>query len=438
MWPDSFYVLDQLVLSLARNQEIWLVVFPMMIAIELPLYLLVLTGIFRWAHYQEPEGLPHYPSISFVITCYGEGDAIEITIDTLAEQIYPGQIEILAVVDGAKQNADTYQAAMKGMRKHQGKPNRTVRVIPKWQRGGRVSTLNAGLSEAKGEFVINVDGDTSFDNDMAMRMMQQFTDPNVIASGGALRVRNWNTNLLTRMQALEYMLSMQAGKTGMAKWGVLNNISGAFGAFRKPILKQVGGWDTHTAEDLDLTMRLKQYKRRYKNTRLAFAPHAVGHTDVPDTLKGLIMQRLRWDGDLLFLFLRKHRQGLTPKLLGWGNFIFTLTYGVLQNVLLPLMVIIFMTFLVWSYPWVFVSSLMMLLYGIYLFIVVLFFIVYIGLVSERAKEDLRMAVWLPLYPIYQFFMRLITAFSMVNEVVRRSHEESSMAPWWVLKRGKRF
>ncbi|MCX9564610.1 glycosyltransferase family 2 protein, partial [Vibrio cholerae] len=193
MWPDSFYVLDQLVLSLARNQELWLVVFPMMIAIELPLYLLVLTGIFRWAYYQEPEGLAHYPSISFVITCYGEGDAIEITIDTLAEQLYPGQIEILAVVDGAKQNADTYQAAMKGMHKHQGKPNRTVRVIPKWQRGGRVSTLNAGLSEAKGEFVINVDGDTSFDNDMAMRMMQQFTDPNVIASGGALRVRNWST-----------------------------------------------------------------------------------------------------------------------------------------------------------------------------------------------------------------------------------------------------
>lgn len=81
----------------------------------------------------------------------------------------------------------------------------------------------------------------------------------MIASGGALRVRNHNANLLTKMQSLEYMLSMQAGKTGMATWGVLNNISGAFGAFRKNLLKQVGGWDTHTAEDLDLTMRLKQY-----------------------------------------------------------------------------------------------------------------------------------------------------------------------------------
>ncbi|MGI2897408.1 glycosyltransferase, partial [Vibrio alginolyticus] len=91
--------------------------------------------------------------------------------------------------------------------------------------------------------------------------------------------------------SLEYMLSMQAGKTGMATWGVLNNISGAFGAFRKNLLKQVGGWDTHTAEDLDLTMRLKQYKRRYPDNKLAFSTHSIGHTDVPDTLKGLVLQR---------------------------------------------------------------------------------------------------------------------------------------------------
>lgn len=423
---------------LLENTELWLMLFPMMVIVELPLFLLVLTGIFRWSYSESDIEITEYPSISFVITCYGEGDAIEITIDTLVEQLYPGKIEVLAVVDGAAQNEDTYQAAIRGEQRHQSVKNRNVRVIPKWQRGGRVSTLNAGLDNATGDFVINVDGDTSFDNDMALQMMKQFTDKNVIAAGGALRVRNWQDNLLTRMQSLEYMLSMQAGKTGLSNWGVLNNISGAFGAFRKNVLKQVGGWDTHTAEDLDLTMRLKQYKKRYPNNRLAFAPRAVGHTDVPHTLKGLVQQRLRWDGDLLFLFLRKHNEGLTPRLLGWGNFIFTLVYGVLQNVLLPILVSVFMFYIFWVYPIDFVIALVILIYCVYLFTVILFFTVYIGLVSEREKEDLRMAKWLPLYPFYQFFMRLITAFSMVNELFRRSHEESSMAPWWVLKKGKRF
>lgn len=138
MLQDSLVLLDYLRGMLLHNEELWLLLFPVMIIIELPLYLLVLTGIFRWSYDQEDVELTQFPSISFVITCYGEGDAIGITIDTLVEQVYPGQIEILAVVDGAVQNQDTYQAALNGELRHAGVRNRKVRVIPKWQRGGRV------------------------------------------------------------------------------------------------------------------------------------------------------------------------------------------------------------------------------------------------------------------------------------------------------------
>ncbi|MUK27256.1 glycosyltransferase family 2 protein [Aliivibrio fischeri] len=432
------YIFYSIVGMISEDTELIFILFPIMILIEMPLFILVASGVLRWSVNLSELEATSCPSISFIITCYGEGEAISETIDTLVEQIYPNKIEILVVVDGAKQNAETYQAALYGANKHQHKQMRTVKVIAKWQRGGRVSTLNAGLSEAKNDLVINVDGDTSFDNNMAWEMAKQFSDPNVLASGGALRVRNWDANLLTRMQSLEYMMSMQTGKTGMSNWGVLNNISGAFGAFRIEVIKRVGGWDTHTAEDLDLTMRLKQYKGRHPNSRLAFTPHSVGHTDAPDTLKILLMQRLRWDGDLLFLFLRKHKQGLSPSLLGWSNFVYTLVYGVIQNVVLPLLMALFSLYICLSYPITFVLSMLLFIYLIYITFIVLTFSIYIGLVSERPKEDIKLSIWLPLYPIYAFFMRLITAFSMVNEITRRSHEESSMAPWWVLKRGKRF
>lgn len=432
------YIFYSIIGMISEDTELIFILFPIMILIEMPLFILVASGVLRWSVNLSELEATSCPSISFIITCYGEGEAISETIDTLVEQVYPNKIEILVVVDGAKQNAETYQAALYGAKKHQHKKMRTVKVIAKWQRGGRVSTLNAGLSEAKNDLVINVDGDTSFDNNMAWEMAKQFSDPNVLASGGALRVRNWDANLLTRMQSLEYMMSMQTGKTGMSNWGVLNNISGAFGAFRIEVIKRVGGWDTHTAEDLDLTMRLKQYKGRHPNSRLAFTPHSVGHTDAPDTLKILLMQRLRWDGDLLFLFLRKHKQGLSPSLLGWGNFVYTLVYGVIQNVVLPLLMALFSLYVCLSYPITFVLSMLLFIYLIYITFIVLTFSIYIGLVSERPKEDIKLSIWLPLYPIYAFFMRLITAFSMVNEITRRSHEESSMAPWWVLKRGKRF
>nr|WP_253805837.1 glycosyltransferase [Vibrio mediterranei] len=406
--------------------------------VELPLILLVLIGIFNWHWKNKVPVNTHTPNVSFIITCYGEGKGIEVTVDTLVEQIYPGNIEILAVVDGAVQNVETYQTAMKLQEKYASRKDRVVRVIPKWQRGGRVSTLNTGLYKAKHDIVINVDGDTSFDNDMTFKMMRQFTDSNVIASGGALRVRNWDKNVLTRMQALEYMMSMQGGKTGTSQFGLLNNISGAFGAFRKKQLKRVGGWDTHTAEDLDLTMRLKQYKRRYQQSKLAFTPHAVGHTDAPDTLRDFVLQRLRWDGDLLFLYLRKHVKGLTPRLLGWPVFLYTMVYGVLQNVLLPIFIVLFTSYIFASYPILFFASVSFIVYGIYLGFVVVKFTVYLCLISERKKSDASLAGWLVFYPIYAVFSRFVTAFSIINETVRRSHEESSMAPWWVLKRGKRF
>ncbi|MCL9783269.1 glycosyltransferase [Vibrio sp. S4M6] len=410
----------------------------MILIAESPLILLMIIGIFRWHWKNKTTDLPHTPSISFIITCYGEGNAIRSTIDTLVEQHYPGHIEVLAVVDGAVQNQHTYQAAMKAYHDYKHRKDRVVKVIPKWQRGGRVSTLNTGLLKARHELVINVDGDTSFDNNMALVMAQQFRDKNVIASGGALRVRNARKNILTRMQALEYMMSMQGGKTGTTQFGLLNNISGAFGAFRKKVLQRAGGWDTHTAEDLDLTMRLKQYKGRYRSTKLAFTPHAIGHTDAPETVKDFILQRLRWDGDLMFLYVRKHIKGLSPKLLGWPVFLYTLIYGVLKNVILPIIVIWYLIHIVVSYPTVLAVTAAVLIYSVYLLVVLLKFTIYWVLISERKANDIKLSGWLFLYPIYALFSRFITAFSIFNEVIRRSHEESSMAPWWVLKRGKKF
>lgn len=439
---ESLGLAQFIVYSLSEQWEAVLLFLPVLLLIEMPLIVMVNIGLLRWYWHQpemqETNKLTHYPTVSFVITCYGEGDAIGITIDTLAEQIYPAHIEILAVVDGARQNQHTYQAALAGVERHKKTRLREVVIVPKWQRGGRVSTLNAGLSKARNEIVINVDGDTSFDNEMLLNMVKQFQDPNVVGCGGALRVRNWNENILTRMQALEYMMSMQGNKTGMANLGLLNNISGAFGAFRKKTLKQVGGWDTHTAEDLDLTMRFKQYQIREREQKLAFTPHAVGHTDVPSSLRDLVLQRLRWDGDLLFLYLRKHIKGLSPKLLGWKTFIYTYIYGVVQNTLLPVMMLLFMFYMIFNYELTLNVSVVLILYSIYMIFTLISFTIYITFVSERAKADLKMAGWLPLYPIYTFFVRCVTAFSVVNEIVRRSHEESSMAPWWVLKRGRKF
>jgi len=425
--------------SVFSNPAILYIMAPLIILIEAPLILIVMTGMLRWRwRYDRRKASGSRPDVSCIITCYGEGDAIISTIRTLCEQTYRGNIEIIAVVDGAVQNADTYQAALSSEAIVADYPRRKLVVLPKWQRGGRVSTLNAGLYAATGEIVMNADGDTSFDNDMMVEIIREFDDPDVPAVGGALRVRNDKVSLVTRMQSLEYMISIQGGKTGLGELNLLNNVSGAFGAFRREFLQQIGGWDTHTAEDLDLTVRIKQYFARHPEMRIPFAGRAIGHTDAPETAWQLMNQRLRWDGDLVFLYLRKHRNAFSRSLLGGKTLVFTLVYGVLQNVLFPVLIVAFNVWLSIVHPLEFVIAILLLQYVLYLVMTALLFGAFWVGVSERMRQDAIGWLWLPFYPIYSLVLRFFTTFAIMNEVLRRGHEESNMSPWWVLKRGRRF
>lgn len=412
---------------------------PLVILLELPISLIAITGMIHWYRRYSRQGpLKIQPSLSCVITCYGEGADIQKTIISLCEQSYKGHIEIIAVIDGAIQNDDTYQAAIDSQSYVDKFSHRSLLILPKWQRGGRVSTLNAGLAYASGEIIMNADGDTSFDNDMAVEIIKAFEDPNVPAVGGSLRVRNIYDGIATRMQALEYMISIQGNKTGLAEWNLINNISGAFGAFRRDFLQQIGGWDTHTAEDLDLTVRMKQYFGRHPEMRLPFVPLAIGHTDVPANFKQLFSQRLRWDGDLVFLYLRKHRYAFNPRLLGWKTLIFTTLYGVWQNIILPVLVLLFNIMIMINLDANLIAALFIAQYLLYFIYALVHYSLFLYMVSERKMQDVKALLWMPLYPVYGLVMRMVSVFSTLNELLRRGHEESNMAPWWVLSKGKRF
>ncbi|MFF7709588.1 glycosyltransferase [Pseudomonas sp. NPDC007930] len=420
--------------------RLFLMVFPYFLLFEVPMNLLVLLGTLRWftrTRSAVPLHSTYQPRVSCVITCYGEGEAVGLTLRTLAEQTYPGTIEIIPVVDGAAANQATTAAVRRFKQNTRLPANRLVRPIAKWQRGGRVSTLNAGLALSTGEIIINVDGDTSFDNDMVVRMVRHFADPKVPAVAGSLRVRNARQSLVARVQALEYLLSIHMAKIGLSEFNLVNNVSGAFGAFRKSFLQHIGGWDTHTAEDLDLTLRIKSYFRQY-GLRVPFEPQAIGHTDAPHTLLGFLQQRLRWDGDLFFVYMRKHRHAFNPKLVGWRNFFMLLLSGLFFQLVLPYIILGYSLVALFVLPFSAFVFYGLLIYCLYFALCALLYLGLIVMVSERQREDLRLLWILPIYPLAMYGLRLWSTVAILNETLRRGHEESSMAPWWVLKRATRF
>ena len=421
--------------------RLFLMLFPFFLLFELPLNLLVMLGVLRWFARQRskvPYTSLYRPRVSCIITCYSEGMDAQKTLLSLCEQTYPGSIEIVPVVDGAAVNHETLEAVRRFKVDPLLYPRRYLRPIAKWQRGGRVSSLNAGLALCSGEIIMVHDGDTSFDNNMVSAMVRHFEDPNVPAVAGSLRVRNVWASLTTAVQALEYLLSIHMAKIGLSEWNLVNNVSGAFGAFRRSFIERAGGWDTHTAEDLDMTLRIKSYFGRYRSLRIPFEPEAIGHTDAPVTFRQFLMQRLRWDGDLLFLYVRKHPASITPRLMGWGNFIMTLISGFFFQLVLPFIILGYSLFALLVLPWQTLALLGALVYLLYLLITLLLYLCMLGLISERPRQDLRLAVLVPIFPLFMFIMRCWSAVAMLNELFRRGHEETSMAPWWVIKKATRF
>ncbi|WP_457596123.1 glycosyltransferase family 2 protein [Hydrogenimonas sp.] len=442
MIPESLRLFLQafdevVLLPLHENVKIFLLKFiPFILFFEVPVYLLILVGVLRYLRrrWRGPrERIPYYPPVSCVVLCYAEGEEVRNAIVSLAEQLYPGPIEIVAVVDGAWKNAETLEAVRAVRPLVASRPNRRLEIYPKWQRGGRVSSINLGVKVSRSPIVMVVDADTSFDNNMVERATRHFADERVVAVAGNLRVRNWRASWVTRHQAVEYVLSIYLAKIGLGEFNMVNNISGAFGVFRRDFVLGIGGWNSGTAEDLDMTIRIKNYFARHRDLRIVFEPEAIGHTDVPDTLKGYLNQRIRWDGDLLYIY-RKHFLSFTPSLVGWPNFLAMVWTGILFQITMPMLIVLYLIYSFFVLGPLYTAVVTALVYLFYLGATLFLFLFFLFFVSERPRVDAKLLPWILLYPVGALGMRVWSALALLNEAFTKSHLDSSMAPWWVLKK----
>ena len=185
-----------------------------------------------------------------------------------------------------------------------------------------------------------------------------------------------------------------------------------------------------------MTLRIKKYFRRHPGMRIRFAPDAIGHTDAPETFRGFFFQRLRWDGDLYYLYVRKHLRSLTPDLLGWPNFLMLVWTGFLFQLVMPFVIIGYTIYTFVVYPAAFVIAVLIFVYLVYVLMTLVFFLQYLLACSERPRDDLVYLCYVPIFPLLMFASRVWCGVSTVLEIALKAHLDSSMAPWWVLRKTK--
>ncbi len=355
------------------------------------------------------------PMVSIIVPAYNEEINACRTISSLLQQDYPN-LRVVFVDDGSTDN--TYKKVLDEFAN-----NQFVNIYTK-ANGGKASALNYGINIADSDFVVCIDADTQLKPDAVSQLMKKFTDENIGAVAGNVKVGN-EVNLITRWQSIEYITSQNFDRRAFELLNCITVIPGAIGAFRKEAVIKSGAFTTDTlAEDCDLTMRLHRNGYKVKNCN-----EAVSYTEAPETMRQFMKQRFRWSFGVMQSFW-KHRDALfNPKYKNFGMVALPniLIFQILLPFLAPLADLILVLSLLAAGFGIIQSDISNII--LYYFIFTLVDIAGAALAFAFEKEDYKKLFWMiPQRLIYRQLMYYILLKSF-NRALK-----GELQGWGILKR----
>ena len=231
---------------------------------------------------REVPRLAVYPRVAILVPCHNEEVVIHDALIQLSYNRYPN-FEIIAINDGSSDRTGEILEELTGKIER-------LRVVTLTKNMGKAMALKAGAVVSSSEFLMCIDADALLDRDAIFWMMQHFLDgPRVGAVTGNPRVVNRAT-LLARIQIGEFSAIVGMIKRTQRKLGRIFTVSGVNTCFRRAALHSVGYWSPDTVtEDIDISWKLQ-----LKSWDIRYEPHALTWILVPESLRPLWKQRLRW------------------------------------------------------------------------------------------------------------------------------------------------
>lgn len=298
----------------------------------------------RYSDYKKYITSDNMIPISILVPAYNEQETIVENIKSLISLNYP-KFEVIVINDGSKDETlnrviqefdlkEVHQPVryrintnkIRGIYKNLDIPN--LIVVDK-ENGGKADALNAGINISNYPIVTSIDADSILESDSLVRVVMPFIeDKKTIAVGGIVRIANGSVikrgrvvdiglpkSRVAMFQIVEYLRAFLTGRVG---WDAVNSlliVSGAFGAFKKDAVIEVGGYAKNTiGEDMELIVKMHDYLLRNKRKyRINFVPDPVCWTQAPETLKDLRSQRRRWHIGLMDSLLKHKRMFFNPR-----------------------------------------------------------------------------------------------------------------------------
>lgn len=396
-----------------------LIMFWFALVFEVPRYALSFPGIvMMYVKDRQTGRIPTVPpglgKVSILIAGHNEADAIERGVRSLKEQSF-NDFEIVCVSDGS---TDETYAIMKRLQNE----GLVDRIAGCHVRGGKASAINLAARLSTGDIMIVIDCDCIFERHAIAAILEPFADPDVAGISASVLVKNGEENILTSLQAIEYLSGMTLGKAQLDLFGQLTMISGAFGAFRREAWNRVNGMDPGPGEDLDISLRLRQ-----AGYKLAFAHRAVAYTDVPHALFNLLRQRFRWERDSIWLRYRKYGRLFDPfradfsgrELIHQLEFLF---FTVLATYVFPFYLVFVFLWLQDSFvPILAISTVMLLLLD--------FFVFACAVIATGNRDHWKYLPYVFIYGTFQsYLMRAARIYYFTSEWIYSTSRSDNFAP----------
>lgn len=253
------------------------------------------------------------PPITVLIAAYNEENAIAATVESLARQNYPGELNVIVINDGS---TDGTMTVLSGLRYP------WLSVLDLKRNVGKAQALNEGLKLVKTAITLTVDGDSYLYRHALENLMRRYlSDPdNTKAVAGAVLVRNSRLNLVTRIQEWDYFHGIAAVKRLQSLFQGTLVAQGAFSAYDTQVLRDLGGWPPMVGEDIVLTWGILE-----AGYRVGFAENACLFTNAPTTWRQFIRQRQRWSRGLVEALKLHWRLLFKPRMTAlfiWWNLFF--------------------------------------------------------------------------------------------------------------------
>ncbi len=228
--------------------------------------------------------------VTVLIPVYNSKKYIAETIYSIKKQKYCGNIYINIIDDGS---IDGSLELLKSM-----KEDPKITLIES-KHIGKAKALNKGLACVNTDYTITVDSDTILHPLAIRNIMNKLvnSNKNTVATAGCLFVKNAKKSFTTKLQEWDYTLGIFGVKLIQSNYNSTLVAQGAFSAYKTEQLKEIGGWQDCTGEDIVLTWEL--LSRGYETN---FSKNAIAFTEVPESLSNLGKQRKRWARGMIGAF----------------------------------------------------------------------------------------------------------------------------------------